>query len=76
MTYPEKPSFYELVKLAELTVERRSRSYVDDAVTYARWILQDGVAMLTNLTSVQTRCTELLEENRLLRRQLEAKSSE
>jgi hypothetical protein len=51
-------------------MERLTKSYVEDAVTFARWILLDGTAMMSNLTSVQQRCTDLIEENRSLKRRL------
>jgi hypothetical protein len=71
-SYEDQPAnFEDLCKRAEAAVAGFSRGYATDAVTFARWILSDGRLMMTNLTSVQTRCTELLEENRLLRQQQE-----
>jgi hypothetical protein len=67
MTYSELPAWPDLIKRAEECIARRSRGYVDDAMTFARWILSDGKAMADALTATQTRCTELLEENRQLR---------
>jgi hypothetical protein len=74
MTYEDQPAtFEELCKRAEATAGGFSRGYVTDAVVFARWILQDGRAIVVNLTSVQARCTELIEENRRLKAELEAK---
>ena len=55
--YSEPPAtLANLVERAERCIERRSRSYVEDAVVFARWILKEGIA--------------LAEENRQLREKL------
>lgn len=49
--------------------------FLDDAVRLKQALevaLRDERAMLANLTSVQARCTELLEENRSIRAQFNA----
>lgn len=70
--YSAQPDSFELLlQRAELTVEMRSIHMVEDAITYARWLLGDGKAAMANLTKCQRRCTKLVEENRMLRRQLE-----
>jgi hypothetical protein len=48
--------------------------FLDDAVRLKQALevaLRDERIMLANLTSTQARCTELLEENRVIRRQYE-----
>lgn len=48
--------------------------FLDDAVRLKQALevaLRDERVMLANLSSTQARCTELLEENRVLRRQYE-----
>jgi hypothetical protein len=67
--YP-KPEHEELLRRAQKCVDRQSKSYVEDAMVFARVILEDYVQTLENLTNVQTRCSDLLEENRLLRKKL------
>ena len=55
--YSGQPAtFTNLIARAERCIERRSRSYVEDAVVFARWILKEGVT--------------LVEENRQLREKL------
>lgn len=55
--YSEQPlTFQNLVERAERCVERRSRSYVEDALVFARWILKEGVS--------------IIEENRQMREKL------
>jgi hypothetical protein len=49
----------------------KSRSYVDDAKLFARMV-GPYAETLTNLTAVQKRDTELVEENRRLRAELAA----
>lgn len=70
--FSEQPSSFELL-LARCsdTVEMRSVHIVEDAITYARWILRDGKAMLANLTETQKRCTELILENRALKSKID-----
>lgn len=63
-------SFEQLLRRCDDTISYRSIHIVEDAITYARWILRDGKQMLDNLTSTQKRCTELLEENRRLKAEL------
>jgi hypothetical protein len=66
--YSAQPdSFEELLLRAQRTIDRQTKSFVEDAITYARWILLDGAALLSNLTETQRRCNELLEENRVLK---------
>lgn len=60
-------SFEQLLRRCLDTVEMRSVHIVEDAMNYARWILRDGKQLYANLTTTQTRCTELLIENRALR---------
>ena len=60
--YEELPSFEELLKRAEATANGFSRSYVEDAVLFARWIRREGRLLSENLISTQQRCTELIEE--------------
>jgi len=70
--FSEQPSSFEqLLRRAKDTVEMRSVHIVEDAITYARWILRDGKAMLENLTATQKRCTELLLENRELKSKID-----
>jgi hypothetical protein len=70
MSYSDPPTWQEVLDASEAITERHSRGYVADAFALARWILTDGRAMVENLARVQTRCTELLEENRKLKEQL------
>jgi hypothetical protein len=70
--YSAQPDSFELLlRRAQDTVDMRSKHIVEDAITYARWLLGDGREALANLTRCQTRCTELLEETRMLRKQLD-----
>lgn len=62
-------SFEQLLRRCQDTIDLRSIHIVEDAITYARWIVRDGKQMLDNLTATQKRCTELLEEVRILRAQ-------
>lgn len=41
----------------------------------AKWLQRDHDQMLANLTAVQNRCTELLEENRRLKAAANAKAT-
>jgi hypothetical protein len=68
----QPPSFEMLLQRAERCIDRQTKSYVEDAILFARWIVKDGVALMNNLTTVQTRCTELLEETRALKIKLAA----
>lgn len=65
-----KPGHEEVLRRARECVAEKSASYVNDAFVFARVILEDYVPTLANLTSVQDRCRELIEENRLLRKRL------
>jgi hypothetical protein len=68
VSYPEPPgSFEELLRIAQDFVDHRSRGYVSDGMVFAKWILGDGKTALENLAATQRRCTELLEENRILK---------
>lgn len=49
---------------AQDVLDHRSRSFVEDATAFARWILRDGKAILDTLTATQTECTRLVEVNR------------
>lgn len=75
-------TFEEIADLAQKVLDGKSNSYVQDAYILARVVLRDlklaeaikrdHDAMFENLSSTQTRCTELLEENRKLRSLLPA----
>lgn len=55
--YSDQPeTLANLTERAERCIERRTRSYVEDAIVFARWILKEGVP--------------LAEENRQLREKL------
>jgi hypothetical protein len=56
----------KLVGRARDVLTGKSRSYVDDAIAFAP-IVVDYDLTVRNLTSVQLRCTQLIEENRRLR---------
>jgi hypothetical protein len=58
----------------------KSRGYVEDARVLATVILPlldnlDHMQTIENLTATQTRCTELIRENRRLKHQLELKGA-
>lgn len=80
LMFSEQPnSFEQLLRRCADTIDLKSVHIVEDAITYARWIMRDGKELLTNLTTTQTRCTELLLENRALReekRELQSKLDE
>ena len=55
--YSEQPlTFQSLVERAERCIERRSKGYVEDAIVFSRWILNEGAS--------------LIEENRQMREKL------
>lgn len=56
----------ELRDRARALLAGQSRSYVEDARDFAPVVI-DYAEMLSNLTRVQERCSELLAENRRLR---------
>ena len=60
----------ELRERAEEVLARRSRGYVDDAEVFARAIIKllgDYERVVDNLSSVQTRCTELKTDRQTLK---------
>lgn len=75
-------TFEEITDLAQKVLDGKSDSYVSAAYILARVVLRDlklaeaikrdHDLMFENLTATQTRCTELLEENRKLRSLLPA----
>jgi hypothetical protein len=70
--FSEQPSSFELLLArCQDTVDLRSIHIVEDAITYARWILRDGKLIFENLTATQKRCTELLLENRELKSKID-----
>lgn len=45
--YSEQPlTFQSLVERAERCIERRSKGYVEDAIVFSRWILNEGAALI------------------------------
>ena len=60
-------TFEEITELAQKVLDGKSNSYVQDAHILAKVLLRDYKPTLDNLSSTQTRCTELLEENRRFR---------
>ena len=65
-------TFEEIEVLAQKVLDGKSDSYVSAARVLATILLRDYKPTLDNLSSTQTRCTELLEENRKLRSLLPA----
>lgn len=62
-----KATWDEIIARAKDVKAGLSRSYAQDALVFAEWLLTDGIALQENMTATQRRCTELLEENRHLR---------
>jgi lysozyme len=62
------PPFDELLQRVQLCLAHASRrGYFADAILFGRWIARDGKALMESVTSLQMRCTQLLEENRRLK---------
>lgn len=62
-------SLEELRERLEDAIAGKSRSYVDDAIVFARALerlMRDYEAVTNNLTAVQVRGTELLTDRRVL----------
>lgn len=64
-------------KLAQAVLDRRSRSYVQDALVLAHFVVnattpeRDFVQLLDNFNATSLRCSQLLEQRRLLARLIE-----
>ncbi len=69
------PDPKQLRDRARALLAGQSRSYVADARDFAPLVI-DYAEMLSNLTTVQQRCTELLAENRRLRTENESLRAE
>jgi hypothetical protein len=48
-------TFDELLRRAEKTLDRRSTSYVADAMAYARWLTTTGKALVEEVADLQQR---------------------
>jgi len=74
--------FRDLKQLAEDVISGKARSYVNAAGTFAPVVLRyielerNYTLANANLTEVQERCTELFEENRMLRQKLAPEGEE
>jgi hypothetical protein len=45
--YSDQPlTFQAIAERAERCIERRSRSYVEDCLVFARWILKEGASLI------------------------------
>lgn len=70
MVYP-MPSYEELIKRAQACVDMKPRtSFVEDAVVFARFILDEHTRVARELVDTQRQCTELALANAQLRRKL------
>ena len=61
----------EWIKRAEATLDRQSKSMVDDAITFAMFV-RDHAHMVDNYTECKEREAELVAQRRCLARQIEA----
>jgi hypothetical protein len=58
--YSAQPDSFELLlRRAEETVAMRSIHIVEDAITYARWLLSDGLKMREENTQLKRKLDEL-----------------
>lgn len=58
--YSAQPDSFELLLWrAEETVAMRSKHIVEDAITYARWLLDDGRKMRDENTQLKRKIDEL-----------------
>jgi hypothetical protein len=58
--YSSQPDSFELLlRRAQDTVDMRSVHIVEDAITYARWLLSDGLKMREENTQLKRKLDEL-----------------